>query len=71
MEPGEAVAETPVKPIDISVGVIEPTLEVADCPVNPTTSAGARAPTETVASCPVGDSVTASRIIPPTLDVAD
>ena len=70
MVPTADVALTPVNGTPIA-GIIDPTEAVADTPVNGIPTPTVKLPTEVVACCPVGCSVRASRIIPPTVDVAD
>ena len=68
--PTADVALTPVNGTHVS-NVKDPTEAVDDTPVKSTPIPTVKLPTEVVACCPVGCSVNASRIIPPTVDVAD
>ena len=69
MVPTADVALTPVNGTPIPT-VKDPTEDVAETPVGITPIPTVKLPTEVVACCPVGCSVRASRIIPPTVDVA-
>ena len=68
--PTADVALTPVNGTPIS-SVKDPTEDVAETPVGTTPIPTVKLPSEVVSCYPVGCSVRASRIIPPTVDVAD
>ena len=69
--PTLAVVDSPVKPIDISIGDIEPTDEVADCPAKIYATSVTSEPIEEVVESPVNVNERSDLVlIEPTLEVA-